>query len=61
MTWPMAPADREKNAKQTVRPIILAAFKALEMRHPETNTKQREILRSMRRGAGAGKPGLIKR
>jgi PPK2 family polyphosphate:nucleotide phosphotransferase len=47
--WYVVPADDKENARLITSRIILDTFKALKMRYPETGTKRRQELLSIRR------------
>ena len=46
--WYVVPADDKENARLIVSRIVLETFKALKMRYPETDSKRREELLTIR-------------
>ena len=46
--WHVVPADDKENTRLIISRIVLETFKALKMRYPETDSKRREELQSIR-------------
>ena len=46
--WHVVPADDKENTRLIISRIVLDTFKALKMRYPETDSKRREELQSIR-------------
>ena len=46
--WYVVPTDDKENARLIISRIVLETFKALKMRYPETDSKRREELQSIR-------------
>jgi len=55
--WYVVPADDKENARLIIAQIIVDAFKALDMRYPETGAKRRKELLAIRRKLGQEGPG----
>ncbi|MFH1518215.1 MAG: polyphosphate kinase 2 family protein, partial [Pseudomonadota bacterium] len=47
--WYVVPADDKENARLIIAQIVLDAFKALDMRYPQTDAKRRKELLAIRR------------